>query len=399
MKSTIFTLNPLEIPAGSSVRREAPRPVESRQENYEDLFDDRMIFADAFIDGGKLTAVGAPPLNLESEIQAATFYLNGVKIGQPTIEPKSLCAVYHFDVSASDGDQLKIEGSDYTAEATVSGNSSDFFAGRKVLLALQKDNDLSWIAYWALHHSIVSGVDSILLYDNCSQRYAAEDIVKVLERVPGIERVMVCKSGCPFGPTGGPDGIWDSSFGQLVHYEHARRFALRHAEAVLVNDIDELIGTDIGESVMDHFLSSEIPALGIQRLNVLNILRDGFTEDDLRTHEVYGYVRKSRPMLHGKYLVRPKLLSEEAQLNVHLVKNTKIRRADESKMICGNFVGVSKTWRTGSFSDRKNVKKSGKIEVEIEPLLVDSLNRVSPAWCVLVEDLISRRLLNDQVLS
>lgn len=394
MKSTIFNLNSLEIPVDSKICREAPRPVESRQENYEDLFDDRMIFADVFIDGGKLTAVGAPPLNLVSELRASKFYLNGVEIGQPTIEPKSLCAVYHFDVSASEGDQLRIEGSDYAAEAAVSENLSNFFLGRKVLLALQKDNDLAWIAYWALHHSIVSGVDSILLYDNYSQRYTPEEIVRVLEKIPGIERVMICESDCPFGPTGGPDGIWDSSFGQLVHYEHARRFALRRAQAVLVNDIDELIGTDMDESVMDYFLAREIPALGLQRLNVLNILRDGFTEDDLRTHEVYGYVRKSRPKLHGKYLVRPDLLSEEAQLNVHLVRNTKIQRADESMMICGNFVGVSKTWRTGSFDDRRNVKRTGNIEVETEKLLVECLDRVAPVWHKVLQELNSGQLLS-----
>ena len=385
MKTQAYELKPLNIPLESSLRREPPRPVEHRQDNYEELFDYKMLFADIFVDNGKLVAVGAPPLNLEPLLDDATYLLNGSPIAKPVIEHRSLCAVYHFDVEAQLGDILELSLMGERLSGEVQANRSDFFHDCDVLIAVQKDNDIEWIAYWALHHSLVSGINSILLYDNGSKSYSCDQLRSVLSEVPGIERVMICSSDCPFGPTGGPAGKWDSNFGQLIHYEHARRFALREARTVLVNDIDEIIGTDRSETVVEKLLRSTSSALGVQRLNVINYLRDGFTESDVRAHNVYGYVRKGRPQVHGKYVAKVARLPEEAQFNVHLIRNTKLEKADSQEMICGNFVGVSKTWRTGKFDSRKNIKSKDNLELEIEPLLTQSMDSISDDWEALLE--------------
>lgn len=393
MNSHLYRLSPMILSDEDQIERQPPRPIESRQDNYEQLFDYKMLFADVFIDGEKLVAVGAPPLNLEPLLMKASFTLNGRAIAAPEIEHRSLCAVYHFNVPAEAGDILTISGLGKDISGEVRGSECGFFSGCDVLLALQKDNDLEWIAYWALHHSLVSGVNSILLYDNGSESYTCERLLEVLSFVPGIERVMVCSSHCPFGPTGGPDGMWDSSFGQLVHYEHARRFWLREARTVLVNDIDEIVGVGGNSSVVEKALASEKPAVGIPRLNVLNLLRDDFTEEDVRAHNVYGFVRKARPKLHGKYIAKPTQLGESAQLNVHLIRNTQFERVSESEMICGNFVGVSKTWRTGNFSSRRNMRTPGDIEVSPEPKLIKSMDSIAQEWENLLEVLLKKKLI------
>ena len=393
MNSHLYRLSPMVLSDEDQIERQPPRPLQSRQENYEQLFDYKMLFADVFVDEGKLVAVGAPPLNLEPLLRSASFTLNERAIAAPDIEHRSLCATYHFNVFAEAGDILKISGLGKDISGKVQGSEGKFFDGCDVLLALQKDNDLEWIAYWALHHSLVSGVNSILLYDNGSENYTCDHLLEVLTCVPGIERVVVCSSDCPFGPTGGPDGIWDSSFGQLVHYEHARRFWLRNSRTVLVNDIDEIVGVGGNFSVVERALESNKPAVGIPRLNVLNLLRDGFTEEDVRAHNVYGFVRKARPKLHGKYIAKPKELGDSAQLNVHLIRNTQIERADESELICGNFVGVSKTWRTGKFSSRRNMRTPGEIEVSPEPELIRSMDSIATDWEKLLEELRKKKLL------
>ena len=393
MTSLYYDLKPINLPIESSVRREPPRPLESRQENYESLFDFKMLFADVIVDQGKLVAVGAPPLNLEQDLKEASYTLNGQKIGSPSIEHRSLCSVYHFDVSAEPGDELVINNIDGQLSGIVQESRNYFFEGSDVLLALQKDNDLEWIAYWALHHSLVSGINAVLLYDNGSENYSCEELEAVLSCVPGIERVMICSSDCPYGPTGGPDGKWDSNFGQLVHYEHARRFALRKARTVLVNDIDEIVGVTGSRSVVERVLDSEYPALGIPRLNVLNLLREDFTEQDVRAHNVYGYVRKARPRLHGKYIAKPADLAENAQFNAHIIRNAKLEKIPDDEMMCGNFVGVSTTWRTGKFSTRNNMRAPGKTEVALEPVLVRSMDSIAEQWNALLAELHGKNLV------
>ena len=75
MKTQAYQLKPLNIPLEWSLKREPPRPVEHRQDNYEELFDYKMIFADIFVDDGKLVAVGAPPLNLEPLLDLSLIHI------------------------------------------------------------------------------------------------------------------------------------------------------------------------------------------------------------------------------------------------------------------------------------------------------------------------------------
>lgn len=393
METSVYDLVPVCLPESSEYFRIPPRPKASQQENYQDLFDFRMLFADVFLDRGRLAAVGAPPLNLREGLANANYYLNGKAIKPPKIEDRSLCAVYLFDESADIGDEFRIEAFGCVWNAKLQDNRSDFFKGNDVLLAVQKDNRLEWVAYWALHHSIVSGVDAILLYDNGSTTYGADDLIKVLELVPGLDKVLVCSSECPFGPTGGADGIWDSNYGQLIHYEHARRTSLRASRSVLVNDIDELIGVPGGGTVIERLTKSAKPAIGIPRTNILNVLRPGFTEEDTRAHNVYGYRRNPMTRLHGKYAAKTQELSENAQLNVHLIRHTRFEKIEAGEMICGNFVGVSTTWRTGKFETRRNVKK-GDLDVSLVKPLTSSMDSIDDQWDQLLHRLKSEGLVD-----
>lgn len=118
----------------------------------------------------------------------------------------------------------------------------DRFNGKRVIFTLQKDNPVSWIKQWAIYHRDTLGADGILIYDNGSRAYTAEQLELSLA-IPDII-VAVVRWDVPYGPQGfdcNYYNTWDSDYAQSTMFEHAKRRYL-HCASIAVNaDIDELV--------------------------------------------------------------------------------------------------------------------------------------------------------------
>src|SRR5699024_1985934 len=144
------------------------------------------------------------------------------------------------------------------------------FAGRRVLVTQSRDNPLPWIARWVDHHVATQGIDAVLFYDNGFCDYTVDDLRALMRSRPGLGSFAVVDCPYPWGPTGGPDAIWDSDFGQHGSWEHAWRRLCRSAETLTFGDVDELIVGAV-PTVTERALASPVGLCSYARRSILNI--------------------------------------------------------------------------------------------------------------------------------
>ena len=121
-------------------------------------------------------------------------------------------------------------------------NQSAFFAGKRVLFAVSKNNQLGWIGDWARFHAVNQGTDGVVLFDNGSTDYRRQDIEAVLAGVPGVERVAVLSAPFAFGRQDEwipKDQFWSQFLQASLFLVMFRRFG-QTAYGMLNCDIDEL---------------------------------------------------------------------------------------------------------------------------------------------------------------
>ena len=210
----LYYPNRVSLAEDSNFRRVPPRKPQDRQENYLDMFDFDTVFSDLFVRDGRLWMIGPPFLNLEPELRGSTFKWNQLDVTSD-IEFENLNRMSRASVpvDASNG-LLEIDGPLGSWRVEVDELWDDLFRGSNLLVTQQKNNRLEWIAYWAFYNAQVNGVDSVVVYDNCSESYTAEKIDQILARIPGIQKHVVVKWDTPYGATGGPNNVWDLS---LIH--------------------------------------------------------------------------------------------------------------------------------------------------------------------------------------
>lgn len=141
----------------------------------------------------------------------------------------------------------------------VRPRQAHLFAGRRVLVALSKDNPLDWIRDWATYHAAVHGTDAVIIYDNGSSAYGLEELAATLAAVPGILASAVVIWTYPFGASQPP---FRGNFCQTGMLDHCRRQFAPAARSVLNVDIDELV---VGPgSIYDAIETSDWSALRIE---------------------------------------------------------------------------------------------------------------------------------------
>jgi hypothetical protein len=142
---------------------------------------------------------------------------------------------------------------DQNFELPVQPNHSPELAGRRVLFTMSRDNDLAWIAEWARWHAKLHGADAVVLFDNCSSRYATAEIEETLLGVPGIERVAVPSWPYRYGMT--DTALLKDPFYILFLQVASMSVALRRyaaaAHGLLNCDVDELASAPGGESIFE----------------------------------------------------------------------------------------------------------------------------------------------------
>ncbi len=249
------TLSPVIVPATLPLVRDAPRPPELRDERYAGQFDWRTVFYDVFRVGRHIVFQGPPFLNFEAVLANDPWFRPRLSGWFPAgrIVHRHRCDEIRV---RSDDDALTLDGELDRHRISVQPNEAHRFAGRRVLHTLSKDNDVRWIVEWTRFHARAHGADGLLLYDNASTAYDANELQsRLVEACPEVA-VTVVGWPFPYGPQGGLAGAvggretpWDSDFCQTGSMQHARVRFLSAARSVLNADIDELVVSPTGESV------------------------------------------------------------------------------------------------------------------------------------------------------
>jgi hypothetical protein len=235
--------------------REPPRPVTFREPDYLDRFDHQVMAYD-FIRMGDGRVFGiCPDLSMCSGQLAATRIQTA-----PGAAPRR--TLYGFDrhsrlvlqdVPADAALQITGPGGE---RAVYPGSTRpDLFAGRRCLLTISKNNRIDWIVDWVEFHVRTAGADALLLYDNGTTLFAPAALAEAL-RGSGLAVLVVVRWPFKWGPLGyvirHRRRHWDSNFGQIGMFEHARWRYLAQARAVLNLDVDELAVSNVpGSGVFD----------------------------------------------------------------------------------------------------------------------------------------------------
>lgn len=225
-------------------RREPVRPLEYRGDRFAEQYDSSTLFYDAIYstDGGKVILVAPPFNNLADHVEQ--FVVVAHPSGQQcNFDVKHLDRHAQLWISIPDGtERVSLFSRLGEFEIKPNSNQSAFFAKKRVLFTLSKNNRLEWIEDWARYYRDIHGANAILIYDNASTEYSEVQLARALSRIDGIERVCVVSWPFKYGPLGIADGqYWDSDYCQAGALEHARWMFLQTASSAMNSDIDELV--------------------------------------------------------------------------------------------------------------------------------------------------------------
>ena len=245
-------LSTWSILPGVKKRREPPRPVEFRQPGYEDVFDYDTFFYDVFRDASsrRIIAIGPPLHNF-----LGTFEQIHVSDGARRLDKTIMLRDRNFQLwidGARQVEEIVLWHEELTSpKLRITENRCALFDGKRVVVTLSKDNDLTWIADWARFYSVCHGADGVLLYDNGSQRYTIEEIREAILALSPSLAIEIVPWPFRFGARGGTHQRWDSDYCQYGALEHARHKYLRSAASVMSCDIDELVVSASGKSIFE----------------------------------------------------------------------------------------------------------------------------------------------------
>lgn len=357
----IYTPKRISLPKSGNFRRVPPRRPDDRQENYIERFDFDTVFSDVFIQDGRVWMVAPPFLNLQMELEASKFVWNFKDVSNNIhFENLNRMSRASFPVEDENG-RLDIDSTLGRWTINVERVRTAELDGANALVTQQQDNRLEWIAYWAFFNSQINGIDSVVIYDNCSSLYSAETVDQILGKIPGIRNHIVVKWDTPYGAPGGPNSVWDSDYGQHISWEHARRTFLREAATACIIDVDELPVSLSGNPVAQLVRESSNPVLLFRRQPIRQYRNRTQRDGKLRVHRDFSLGETRGAWLAEKYAFSPSRLPESSQLLVHQVLGGDFERSTDASVIAGHFDGIRVRWRKGEkhqapvFTDRSQI--------------------------------------------
>lgn len=392
----ILKSNRIALSSTAEIRRIPPRPSKSQQSDYKEKFDYLTLFSDAFTSGDRVLLIGPPLLNLEEPLRQSTFIWNEMDVSEKVeYESFDRMSRVSFQATKSVG-TLTINGPLGRFDIKVNSARNDLFAGESVLVTEQKNNRLEWIAYWVFFNARINDVTSFVIYDNKSTNYSLSTLEELFRRIPGVRNWVIVDCDTPYGPTGGPDQIWDSDFGQYICWEHARQYFLRDAAACMCIDIDELPITVSGKSIFAQLRESGKPAMRFRRQPIVAFPSSERDQRDYRTHSDYVLGDDRGAWLNFKYAFMPNRLSQNDQLKVHELTGEKAEAYESPETFAGHFEGIRVDWRSDQTIPVPEIKKFQDIGIpvsSVEPFR-DSFGFIHAEWQSLVAEL--EEVLNQQ---
>lgn len=241
---------------GGALAREIRSPEKPRPPEFVARYETRALVYDCFwhADNRRILLVGPPPMNLKSAIDRARY----------TALPSgtALAARYHPSLSTmitelagapAGTTSVRMELGGQQFELKVQPNQSEPFAGKRMLFAMSRNSELTWIKEWASWHAKLHGTNGIVLFDNGSTLYEPGAIVDTLLGIDQLDHVVVQSWPYAFGMTDHALAInpyWShflqiSSMSVVLRRYGARAFGLLNC------DPDELAATHSGRAIYD----------------------------------------------------------------------------------------------------------------------------------------------------
>jgi len=198
--ATIVSLNSVALPhpyRRNTVPRRIPAALGVA---FERCYDFETLFYDVFFDphSSRLIVLCPKLLNFRQLIRGGNVFVDGEQCDF-CVESHGRYDLLWLNVSYVPSTfSVALDGRLFSSGVSSSG--SDLFAGKRVLLTLSKNNRLDWIADWVKHHVAAHGANAVLLFDNDSDLYSAQDVAGVMARISGLECFRVVSAPFRFGP-------------------------------------------------------------------------------------------------------------------------------------------------------------------------------------------------------
>jgi hypothetical protein len=290
------------IPQAVPLERERLHAVPYTPEIYDELYDFKTLFYDAFYTAsrGTVTLIAPKLLNLQKIISSGTFQFDDV-----TVSNKRLHKAFRFDRlvfrTGFRPQVMRLNWQDLELSMPVRDDGSKEFAGLNCLATVSRNNRLQWIEDWAAYHVHRQGVEAILFFDNGSDAYSPADIADTLSGIDGLKTFKVVSVPFKYGPH--VRIIWRrAKFLQTALFNLARLSYLRESAATLNIDIDELVQTTGGKTVFDYTIGS---LLGYTRFKGRHRYAISAKQQDVIRHKDHLHINPDDASKKGKYCIVP----------------------------------------------------------------------------------------------
>lgn len=226
------------------ISKNVPARIEKKSKG---VWDKSTFMYDVFYEEDHIKAVGPRMYSFETLINSGdiSFDVDGKRI-VPEMDTTSRDSILTFPATEH-GKDLTVNVNSVAKYTGIVGKSYvDDLKDANVLVTINKNNELIWIKDWAVHYVKNHNVDTIVLFDNGSDKYSMTEVLNTLSQVEGLKNAFVISSPFMYGIPGATNW-YENAMRNIAHY----RFAAK-ANLVLIMDIDELLVSNTGNSLIDE---------------------------------------------------------------------------------------------------------------------------------------------------
>lgn len=280
-------------------------------------------------------------LNFKSKLLNASFFSDG-----HSVKPR-LCQFRRFDVlewfSESAPTKVHFLVNNTKVDVPISSSRYSHFKDLNVIYTMLRNDDLAWVYDWVLAHQKNHSANAVLVADNGSTTYSKKDLLDTISSVPGIKSAHVVDVPLPYGP---PDNTYSApiglSFLQTACLNIVRDRFLKHARAVLVCDVDEIVYSVGSESIFEATARS----LTKYRL-ITGSWRFSHSSTNSPRHIDHVMIDRTKKRCQPKYCIVPNSLLGRMCWSVHSLENVNRRIFVPNNQFkffhCHN---ISTSWKT-----------------------------------------------------
>ncbi|MDK8823370.1 hypothetical protein [Corynebacterium coyleae] len=263
--------NAVSLPPGG-ITRDAPRPKHLQDPTYEEKFDSTTVFYDVVLVGEDILLSGPPLLNLEGPITRSEVKVDGqIASFQKTQRlERSQTTVFTLEQEPTHDIvefSFRAEELDLVFEAQLDLKVNKVLQGSRVLMTLQKNENLAWIKDWAHFYAVNHDVNAVVVYNNNTDEYTPEQLASAIAEVEEIDHIVVVDWRFKYGPQGspwvGPGVAWDSDFCQIGALQNCRFKWGLYAAGWINADVDELMVPVGSRTIFEELGESSSGVVGV----------------------------------------------------------------------------------------------------------------------------------------